>query len=322
METLTYEPPLPEDLIEELTHFWETSYGDSYDSFLPMLRGDERVHNRDVFYVTRQGAELAGTCHLSISRGLPILGGLGEVATAPAMRRRGIATRLSAQAGEEFRSQGGQAWFLGTVNPDATRVYHRLGWRKLSSSIGWTQIISGESPEEFLTDYFRGDHGTPSVRAGGPRDRLPMIPLLSTPHDWQVLDANVGVLSTRYDTLKGALSLYPRFEELAADGRGTWFGAYTPGGRLTGVSTARLDDQGGCRVDGFTHRRFPSAWAKLVGSAVEWASDHGAASTYALLSAEDEEKGSLFEGLGFRRAGTGPEFQIGTRSVPSLSVTL
>ena len=149
-------------------------------------------------------------------------------------------------------------------------------------------------------------------------DRVTMVPLFATPHDWHVLDANVGIYSTRYAMLRGALLLYPRFEALTKDGKGTWFSAYTPEGRLTGVSTARIDEHGSCQVDGSTHRRFGTAWRDLIEAGVDWAASKGVSSCHALVSVDDEEKRSLFEELGFHKAGTGPDFELGDRTSSSI----
>lgn len=315
MEILTYEPPLPDELIDELLDFWLNAYGAPYEDQAG-IRGREREYNKDLFYVTRRDGKVAGTSRLIVPREMPILGGLGEVATDPKLRRSGIGTAMSEKAGDDFRAMGGQAWFLGTINPNAMRVYHRLGWRRLAWSIAWAQTMNDDSPEEFLTDYFRADSGKPTVRPGSPVERVTMVPLFATPHDWQVLDSNTGIFSTRYAMLRGALLLYPRFEAIAKNGRGTWFAAYTPAGRLTGISTARLDEEDNCSLDAVTHSRFSDVWSDLVQAAVDWAIGNGAGTCYALLSEEDEEKQALFKGLGFSRNGTGPDFELGAGAAP------
>src|SRR5439155_5157961 len=122
-------------------------------------------------------------------------------AVASAFRRQGIAGMLSARARDRFSSQGGQALFLGTHNPEALRVYHRLGWRKLAGAnvMAWTR--APHTPEEFLVDYFRS--GEPvTIVAGSPADRLAVIPLLVWPHEEHILDANLGMFSTRYAVQK------------------------------------------------------------------------------------------------------------------------
>ena len=128
MEGITVcQPPLPAALVDELLVFWQDIFQTDYRLFRSILNGDEREHNRDVFYLVRDGDRTVGSCHLTFPVADPALGGLGEVATAPAARGRGIASELCAMARDDFRRAGGSALFLGTANPAAARIYHRLG---------------------------------------------------------------------------------------------------------------------------------------------------------------------------------------------------
>lgn len=321
MEITTHIPPLPGSLITELADFWLKAFGEPYEDQAG-IRGQELEYNHDFFYVTRREGKVVGTARLIVPREIPTLGGLGEVATDPDSRRLGIGSAMSAKAGEDFKSMGGKAWFLGTINPNAMRVYSRLGWKRLAWSIAWAQIIGDESPEEFLIDYFRTETGESSVRPGSPLERVTMVPLFATPHDWQILDSNTEIFSTRYSMLRGALLLYPRFEKMCVDNKGTWFASYTNTGKLTGISTARLDKAGNCKIDAVAHSRFMSVWPELVQSAIEWASSKSAENCYAMLSQEDEEKQNCFEEIGFHIKGTGPDFQLGDRSVPAVKMVI
>ena len=240
MKYLKFNPPLAEGLIEEVTQFWEEIFASSYEGFMHQLSGAESGDNYNCIYLVREGERLLGTCCLTISRTLPQLGGLGEVATRPQYRRRGIAALLCEQARNDFRRQLGQALFLGTVNPEAARVYHRLGWRKLAGANVMALIPRGGSPEAFLVDYFSEEAAATAV-PGSAEDRIPMIPLILCPHDWQVLDANVQIHSTRYATQSSCMGLYPRYQAMTRDGRGAWFAARTGTGRVVGLSSARLD---------------------------------------------------------------------------------
>ena len=321
METERYEAPVTEDVAVEVASFWErlwegSATGPQGDP-RALLQGAETSHNREILYLTRRNGKVIGTTQLVISRSAPILGGLGGVATDPEYRREGIATVLGAQAVDEFRAEGGGALFLGTVNPAAARVYRRLGYKKLASSIVYAYIVSGDSPEAFLTDYFR-ERGEATVREASPSERLSMIPLLCSPHDWQVLDANIGMLGIRYAILRGALFLYPRYARLWREKRGSWFAAHTQDLRLVGLSSAQLDDTERCRVDGFTHIDFPEAWGDLIRAATNWGASHGATSFEASVCVEDEDKQSSFESLGFRAAGAGDEFDFDGMAVGSI----
>ena len=79
-------------------------------------------------------------------RTAPKFAGIGEVATRPDYRGRGIANRLCQQALEGFTANDGEVVFLGTENPDAARIYHRLGWRRIAGSTVYANVTSGDSP--------------------------------------------------------------------------------------------------------------------------------------------------------------------------------
>ena len=309
--------PLPEELIPELTAFWEEIFENSYEDFKPIFAGDEIEDNKDILYLMREGEDLAGTSHLTVGKAEPRLGGLGEVATPPAFRRQGIAAQLCEAALDDFRGQDGEAFFLGTGNPAAARIYYRLGWRKLAGANVMALIVSGKSPEAFLVDYFREAEGQITIIPGTSAQRIPMIPLIVCPHDWQVLDANAGIFSTRYALQSSCMGLYPKYDALIQGQSGAWFGAGTDSGHLIGLATARLDGSGVCHVDGFTHQSQLDAWKDLIQAAMDWGADRGATEWCGTLSVEDEDKRSLFESLGFDAVGEGEAFTLGERQVPS-----
>ena len=320
---MRYEAPLEPNLVDELLALWLPIFQEGIDLTREALLGKEAPRSRITVYTRRIEGDLTGACLVASSDSLPSLGGLGEVATTPQARRSGIATALTQQALDDFRAHGGQALFLGTVNPAAARIYHRLGWRKLAGANLMLNVLGGESPEEFLVDYFRGIRGEPvSVRTPSPADRAPMIPLLVSPHDWQALDFTTGMFSTRYAALDSCLGIYRRYAAIANEGRGAWFCASTDAGQIVGLSTARMDDDNGCRVDGFTHIHHLGAWEALIRAAVDWGSDMNASRIYADVSVEDDEKRALFESIGFTDASGGKPFdldgrQVGTRRLQS-----
>ena len=179
------EAPIPAPLAGELQEFWGDIFGHSSehppDVAPEVFLGSELDHNRLHVYLERRAATLAGTCALTVSKRVPILGGFGEVATHPALRGTGIATRLCGRAVEEFRAAGGQALFLGTTSPAARRIYHRLGWRKLAGADVMANISSRDTPEAFLVDYFR-EPGATTVVPATPAVRVPMIEVV--PKNW------------------------------------------------------------------------------------------------------------------------------------------
>jgi len=307
------EVPIEPALAQELLGFWTDTFGDIPDLDPGALLGEDAGNNDYYLYVAKRDGRVGGSCMTTHSLSVPSIGGFGEVATLPELRGQGIATALCSKAVEDFASVGGQALFLGTGNEAAARIYHRLGWRKLPSTIVWANIPGGDSPESFLVDLFR--EPTPiTIVPGGPTDRVPIIPLIVTPHDWQVLDANVSLYSSRYAVVSGCMSLYPRYEALEADGGGAWFSAHSGGGRVVGLSTAKLDDEGGCRVDGFSHGAFADSRAGLIEAAASWGAGRGVR-VWSAVSVEDEEKLALLESLGFRNVGAAGDFDMDGRAV-------
>ena len=315
------EPPLSKNLTEELVRFWQDIFEIPFGQFRDMLVGGEREANRDIMFLMREGRKIAGTSHLTISKSDPRLGGLGEVAVAPECRRSGIATTLCARGRVAFRSQGGEALFLATHNPAAARAYSRLGWCKLAGANVMAFISDGDSPEMYLADFFR-ECGSATIIPGSAAERIPMIPLIVAPHEWQVMDANTGVCSTRYALQRSCMGLYPRYEALACDGQGTWFAAWTDRGQVVGLSTARLNGPDRCRVDGFAHRNAADVWDDLMDAAIVWAVERKTRTCWAEVSAEDESKISRFEAKGFRKVRVGGRFDLDGRQVVSIRLEM
>ncbi|MBI3942037.1 MAG: GNAT family N-acetyltransferase [Chloroflexi bacterium] len=319
MEYSRIEAPLSEDTIRELSALWEEIFASPYAGFRNQMAGGENAYNQDIFYLLREEGVLAGTTHLTIARHHRELGGLGEVATPPAFRQRGVATRLCTVSRDEFQEQGGQALFLGTGNSDAARIYSRVGYRQMANANVWVVITGGGPYEAFLQQYLAG--GRPVTVSQGTEDiRIPMIPLIASPHSWRVLDANALIFSTKYALQKSCMGLYPRYERLAQDGQGAWFGAYTDQGRLVGLATARLDSAAGCQVDGFTHENYRHAWTDLLQSAIAWGMGRSATKIQATVAQNDTEKTALFESLGFVQTGAGNPFHLDTMTVPAVQM--
>ena len=312
------EIPVPEDLTDELFDFWDGIFGRNPDVTRGVFLGDEVEDNHNVLFIERREGTLAGTCLVTTSRSIPRLASFGEVATNPAHRRSGVATELCGQAVQAFKEAGGEAIFLGTGNAAAARIYYRHGWRFLAGSGVMANVTDGDSPEEFLVSYFH-EPGPASVRVASAAERVPMIPLIHTPHDWRVMDSNPlgGICSTRYAKQGSCNGLYPRYESVRDGGRGEWFAARTEDGRVVGLASARLDDGGSCRVDGFAHKRHVDAWPDLIRAASRWADDRVDAH-HGVVCVEDEEKQLAFESLGFKIGSSDEPFVIDGREVGSV----
>jgi GNAT superfamily N-acetyltransferase len=303
------EVPIANDRADSLLAFWEPVFGTSSQEQAPILAGKDVEHNQDRLFLAYENDQLAGTCHLTISHANPSLGGLGEVAVAPAFRRRGIAGALCARARDAFLAQGGEVLCLATHNPEAARVYHRLGWRKLAGANAMLWLREPNSPEEFLVDHFRNEDAV-TVMRGTPADRLAMIPLLVNPHDWHILDANLGMFSTRYLVQRSCMGLYPRFAALRRNEDGDWWVARTTQHRVVGLATVRRDAAGRVQVDGFLHRRWLDHWSALIHPALHWAAERGAPAVHACVAGVDEEKLARFQALGFSTASPGELFTL------------
>ena len=179
VDSMRYEVPIPEELVDELFPFWASIFGEVLpDIAREVFLGAEEDYNGGTLYLRREGESLASTCFTMKSKTVPILAGFGEVATEPRFRGRGIATELCRRAVEDVRAEGGQAFFLGTVNPAAARVYHRLGWRKLAGGQCDGQYPQREFARSFSGRLLRGRGGKGcGVVASGPHTNDPADPL-------------------------------------------------------------------------------------------------------------------------------------------------
>ena len=97
-----------------------------------------------------------------------------------------------------------------------------------------------------------------------------------------VLDANLGLISSRLQPNQSAMGLYASYEHLQQQLGGSWFCAYSAAGSLIGLATCRPaaaitsdgdNDEGCCcYVDCFMHRSFLAEWGALLYHATSWAS--------------------------------------------------
>lgn len=324
MDSYRYETPIGEYLAKELFAFWEDIFGpEDPDIPIGVFLGDEVDHNRHVVLFERDNGDLTGTAGIMTPRANPEFAGIGEVATRPDYRGRGIAGRLCQQALDEFSANGGEVVFLGTENPDAARIYHRLGWRRIANSTDYANVTNGGAPEEYLADYFRPSAAVKIV-LGDASLRVPMIPLLLTPHDWQVLDGNLPtpMISTRYAEQNSCMGLCRKYYYLVKRDDAEWFAAKTSDGRLVGIATAWIDGDKVCHVDGFVHARFGESYGALIDAAIDWGKGRGATGLVTRISVEDEEKRAHFEALGFRRRAIDGTFNIGGRDVSALTMVV
>ena len=113
------EPPLPPAVIDELMALWALPevFGhapdDGEEGMRAQLAGSEVDHNRHILYVARVGGEVAASVKLTVTRRPADFATLGEVATHPSFRRRGLAQVLCQRAQDDFIALGGEMSVLG-----------------------------------------------------------------------------------------------------------------------------------------------------------------------------------------------------------------
>ncbi len=329
MEFRRCEMPLPRNLGEEFLIVCERAFECAFDGLRPVINGDEQAENFDVVYLAIEDNTIVASSHLTASNRMSAIGGLGEVVTDPRYRGRGLASHLCQLALEEFKARCGQAVFLATENPAAARIYHRLGWRRLPNTNVMACVTSGNSPEEFLVDYFRAAASPVTIHKMTSDERIPLIPLLATPHNWQILDANTKLYSTRHVTMTSCMGLYPRFSRLMKGGGGEAWAAHSQNGHLVGCATVIADSsspsensaEAVARIDGFVHDRFKDSWPKLIQTAIRSSEATKAKTLTSVVSIEDEEKRQLFESLRFQESGRGDAFDLSGRRVESVQLS-
>ena len=153
--------PLPTNMVAELVAWWESIFELDLQWLWPVLSGGETEHVDSYLYVARKQQEVVATCHLWHSRSDRRLGCLGEVATAPDHRQRGLGKRVCTMAANDFEGQGGQALFLGTSNPAAANMYEQLGWGRVPGSNAMVHLKNTASCREYLADYFQNGFDLP-----------------------------------------------------------------------------------------------------------------------------------------------------------------
>ena len=89
-------PPLDSKSILQMHQLWLTAFGDDFVSDVPdgILYGDESDWNTTNIYRHMDDNQTIATAIVIRSLAIPSLGGLGEVATHPQYRGKGLATGI------------------------------------------------------------------------------------------------------------------------------------------------------------------------------------------------------------------------------------
>ncbi len=312
-------PPFDSLAVREMYDLWEMAFGPDIapDITFDPLSGAEKNANDFRVYRVFIADQLGATAIVVAPIALPELGALGEVATHPEFRNRGLASGLCEQLLEDFQCQGGEAMFLGTVNPNAARIYERFGWSHIPDTKLMVNLAGNETPNEFLKSYFT-DLDTPEAQVGEATSRIPIIPLIVSPHSWSVLDANASIFSPRVESQASCLGLYNRYQTLRNESRGEWFTLVADSGKVLGISSAVHVEGKRFQVDGFCHESYAGMFGELIQTAISWCSDQGATQIIARLSSMDEEKQSLFESVGFHKQRLDGTFEHGNQKVDAV----
>jgi GNAT superfamily N-acetyltransferase len=311
-----YETPLPEDFSRELLAMWQAIFEVDFPGLSEILSGNDIQNHRDIVYLARKEGKIASTCRLTISRSDPRIGGLAEVATHPEHRGKNLGFELCQWAAKEFDESGGQANFLGTVNPIAAKLYAKLGWRYLAGTKVMVRVSSGKAPEEFLVDYFRNDQDLPvKIESGSSVFRVTMIPLILRPHDWMILDANLNLGSTRFMMQKSCEGLYPRYASLKDTG--AWFAAVRADGVVVGLASVKNINDRTTQIEAFTADRYQESWlGPLYQQAAQWTRDHqGLRDIQTSCAKDDPIKPGPLKKLGFTSSSKMISHQIGEASM-------
>jgi GNAT superfamily N-acetyltransferase len=313
--------PLNERTIVQLIDLWSLMFDADYQYFSSILAGVECEYNRDIIYFALIDGQIVGTCHLTISLANSLLGGLGEVCTLPQFRGKSIASTLCSRALKDFCYEGGRALFLGTSNPVAALIYKRLGWKKVPGTNVMLYVTNDESPEEFLSGYLT--EATPvRIKDGTPADRIPIIPLIVAPHNWQVMDNNTNIFSSKFEQQNSCMGLFPRYSSLADNGLGTWFSAWNNLNQIVGLSTVRRTGADRFQIDGFTDSKFSGSWESLINAANSWAVKKNAHLLWSKVAVMDEEKISMFENCGFIKKWKNVTFNLNGRELLAVCLEL
>ena len=309
MRVEQYITPVSPELAWELRCLWQQVFQSDYESRDDILKGKEKHGNNDAIYVARQDGKVVGTSCVTSSVAEPRIGGLGQVATDPEYRRRGIGRILCDRAAEEFEAGGGQALFLGSANPLARSLYQQLDWQGLANSNVMVRVRDRIDPEVFLNDYFAAGQGlSVSIVRGDCSGRVTMIPLILAARQWCILDANVELFSRRIKLQKSCMGLYPRYQ--AIEDCGAWFAATRADGAVVGLASIQWLDTDTAQVDAFSCPDCQQiSTAELFRHAIDWAQSKGAVAVRAVCGRDDSIKLSVLKEL--KMSPTGREMQIG-----------
>jgi RimJ/RimL family protein N-acetyltransferase len=215
----THQAPFDRDVARTVAGLWQDAFGATeygVRRLLGELDGYEETC-RDVLFLvrlvdpgdSRSEGTIVGTSWYVVAKDNPRLGLLGGVLATPQVRRRGIATLATEATLAHFERHGGQAIYLGTVNPEALRVYEKIGFTTYSGIVRRALVGSArERGDSFDASYFRVV-GSTTIRAATWGDQTGISALYFGPNDAVLLDAPTGKFESRVAAQTSCVGFYP-----------------------------------------------------------------------------------------------------------------
>jgi GNAT superfamily N-acetyltransferase len=279
------------------------------------LRGSFRGVARDHFVVGWIGEEAVGNVYYGTADGLPDIGLMAYVITAPEHRGKGICSALARVAVDCFVGEGGVCLHLGTNNPAARNVYQGCGFRAYNGQV-MRYLRPGLAWDGFDDDYYAWA-GPAQVRPGQWGDLARVGALYVAPHRWFVKDYPQRIYSHPAIVHQRCGSILPSMMDNAIEGEGGLWVLENPAGRIVGAATATRWDskaQGHAPVlDLLVAPSYVRQAAELLLAVLEAQLAAGAEQVQIYIASCDREKAGLVRNIGFRHEATlAGQFRAGT----------
>ena len=291
--------PISDQKIENLYTLWLNNgfeNEEKIDIKKALLKGSEKDINQINLYSIEHEGEILSSVILIFQIDNPYISGLGEVCTKIDIRGNNYASKLCKLARDDFFSiDNSEGNFLGTVNPNAARIYKRLGWEKIKNSEVMFNSNFFSSFENFVENYYIKSDDL-KISIGGPRFRLSLIPFLLSNKQFLYSDINVGILGE----IKSAacLSLYEQYNSLSRN-NGNWLCMHNLFNQIYGISTYITQDKKKYRIDGISNHLYKNDFYELINRTYNLVLKNDPSEVYADILTEDEFKIEIFSELGF-----------------------
>mgnify|MGYP001160890510 FL=1 len=291
--------PISDPKIENLYNLWLNNgfeKEEKIDIKKALLKGSEKDLHQINLYSIEHNGEILSSVILIFQIDNPYISGLGEVCTKIDVRGNNYASKLCKLARDDFFSiDNSECNFLGTVNPNAARIYKSLGWKKIKNSEVMFNSINFFSFENFVEHHYIESENL-KISMGGPRFRLSLIPFLLSNKQFLYSDINIGTLSE----IKSAscLSLYEQYNSLSKK-NGHWLCMHNMSNQIYGISTYITRDKKKYRIDGFSNHLYKNDFYELIKRTYNLILKNDPSEVYVDILVEDEFKMEIFSELGF-----------------------